>query len=275
MRLSWLPVACVLALVGCGASASDGAVTGDDANQIEGATISFRSGFHTDVSGALAARKPVRIEYALDRLPQCRGNVGGGGPGWDITGYYSANGGAARSFDVTALTPDGKDRVATPATITLDQGGDVAIWFQVTSAFGCQEFDSQFGQNYHFAVAGAPPVADATITFDGSGDPHQDGELKAGAKLRVHYDQARLDDCRQSQMGHPVYTITGFAQIDGDEPVTFDTGRPDGYDRVAIDALVDLPHEGDLSLWFQTTSISGCMKYDSKNGSNYHFRVSP
>lgn len=275
MRFTLLSFACALVLAGCGTGSSDASVTGDDANQTEGGSIDFASGYSSHVSGAIAAKKAIKVTYALDRLPQCRGNIGGGGPGWNITGHYAVNGGAAQSFEVTTLSPDGKDRVTKPASITLDQGGDVAFWFEVTSAFGCHEYDSQFGQNYHFAVQGAPPVADATITFGPSGDPQQDGALKAGGKVRVHYEQARLDDCHQSQQGHPVYTITGFAQVDKEKPVTFDTGRPDGYDRVAVDALVDLPHEGDLSLWFQTVSISGCMKYDSKNGANYRFHIEP
>jgi hypothetical protein len=101
-----------------------------------------------------AAGKGLRVEYALERLPQCRGNVGGGGPGWNVTGFYSENGGVAKTFEVSALTPDGKDRVAKPAHLVPAQGGDIAIWFQVTSVFGCQEFDSQFGQNFHLVVKG-------------------------------------------------------------------------------------------------------------------------
>jgi hypothetical protein len=268
--------ACSLAAAACGGSSSDWeAVTGDDANQTAAATVTFASGFETHLEGTPAAGKRLRVEYALDRLPQCRGNVGGGGPGWNIGGFYSENGGEAKSFEVTALSSDGRDRVSKPASILLTQGGDVAIWFEVTSAFGCHEYDSQFGQNYHFAVNGPPPSAQASIVFDEGGGVTQDGELEAGGKVRIRYEQGRLSDCRQTRNGNPVYTITGFAQIDGDDPVMFDTGRPDGYERKAVDAVVELPHEGELSLWFQTTSITGCMKYDSKNGANYRFHVGP
>jgi len=271
MRLHLLFLA--LSICACGSGSSDDAATGDDANQTEGASIQFLSGFSTRVSGSLAARKPVRIEYALDRLPDCRGNVGGGGPGWSITGYASENGGKPTTFEVTSLSDDGKDRVAKPATITPSQGGDIAVWFEVTSAFGCHKYDSAFGQNYHFGVAGAEPVAGATITFDKNGEPKQDGALKAGGKVKIRYSQDRLTQCVRTQMGNPVWTITGFAQLDREKPITFDTGRPKGSDRETIDALVDVPHEGDLALWFQTTSLGGCMQYDSKNGANYKFHV--
>ncbi|MBF5067492.1 hypothetical protein G6O45_30280, partial [Salmonella enterica subsp. enterica serovar Istanbul] len=85
--------------------------------------------------------------------------------------FYSENGSAAKTFEVSALTPDGKDRVAKAARIVPSQGGDLAIWFQVSSAFGCSEFDSQFGQNFHLPVKGAPPEARATIAFGTDGSP--------------------------------------------------------------------------------------------------------
>lgn len=263
-------------VAGCSAesgAADDQAAQGDDQNETSGATIAFSPGFETKVTGTPTAGKPVRVTYALERLPQCRGNVGGGGPGWTISGFYSENGSPAKSFEVSALSSDGKDRVAKPATIALTQGGDLALWFQVTSAFGCSEFDSQYGQNFHFDVKGAPPQADATITFGESGDPRVDGRLEAGGKVRVHYDQGRLPSCRRSQGGYPQWTITGFSQVDRDTTHTFDTGRPSGSDREAIDAVVDLPHAGQLALWFQVTDVGGCMQYDSKQGKNYTFRI--
>lgn len=260
--------------VGCSAeSSSDPATGGDEADVTAEATLKLTSDFRSTTVGTPTAGKGLRIEYALERLPQCRGNVGGGGPGWNITGYYSENGSAAKSFEVTALSSDGKDRVAKPAIITPSQGGDLAVWFQVTSRWGCTEFDSQFGQNYHLTVRGAQPDADASITFGKDGSVKQDGALKAGSKVRIRYEQARLPACRRTERGNPVWTITGFAQLDRESPRTFDTARPEGSDRKEIDALIDLAHTGELSLWFQVTSLGGCMQYDSKNGANYKFRV--
>ena len=255
-------------------SSAGNAASGDEQDQTsDAATLKLTADFHTTVIGEAAAGKGLRVEYALERLPQCRGNVGGGGPGWNVTGFFSENGGTAKTFEVSALTPDGKDRVAKAARIVPSAGGDIAIWFQVTSAFGCQQFDSQFGQNFHLAVKGAAPVAGASIAFAKDGTPTLDGELKAGGKVKITYAQDRLPQCRRVQQGNPVWTITGFAQIDHEPTHMFDTARPEGSDRQEIDAIVDLPHAGELSLWFQVTSLGGCMQYDSKSGANYRFPI--
>jgi hypothetical protein len=263
---------------GCSAQSSEpgGDLQAPGAEQdvtADAATLKLGSDFTTNLTGEATAGKGLRVEYALERLPQCRGNVGGGGPGWNVTGFYSENGGAAKTFEVSALTADGKDRVSKSARIVPSQGGDIAIWFQIASAFGCSEFDSQFGQNFHVPVKGAVPVAGASITFGKDGTPTQTGELKAGGKVKITYEQDRLPACRRTERGNPVWTITGFAQVDREAAHTFDTARPEGADRQEIEALVDLPHAGELSLWFQVVSLGGCMQYDSKSGANYRFSI--
>jgi hypothetical protein len=274
MRLSFFGLLGILVVgvAGCAADAADDPV-GDEAAITSAATITFTADFKTRVSGRPEAGKGLRVEYALERLPQCRGNVGGGGPGWTITGFFSQNGGAPKMFDPTALTPDGRDRVAKPVTIPLEQGGDVALWFEVTSRFGCHEFDSAFGQNYHLDVAGPQPGSEASLVFKKDGSIERAGTLRAGGKLKVRYEQDRLPDCRRVQGGQPVWAITGFAQAGDERPRTFETGRPSGSDRETIDAIVDLPRSGELALWFQVVSIGGCMKFDSQNGANYRFPV--
>jgi Family of unknown function (DUF6209) len=261
------------AFAGCSADTSS-PQTGDEQDvTADAATLKLTKDFQTNVVGEPVAGKGLRVEYALERLPDCRGNVGGGGPGWNVTGFYSENGSPAKTFEVSALTPDGKDRVAKAGRIVPSAGGDLAIWFQVSSTFGCSAYDSQNGQNFHLAVKGPVPVAGASILFGASGEPKVDGELKAGGKVRITYTQDRLPDCRRTERGNPVWNITGFAQVDGEKPHTFDTAQAKGSDREEIEALVDLPHAGDLSLWFQVVSLGGCMKYDSKSGANYHFAI--
>ena len=123
-----------------------------------------------------------------------------------------------------------------PATVELSQGGDVALWFQVTNRWGCSEFDSDYGQNFHFAVEGAVPTSDAAIEFGKSGDPKVSGHLVAGGKVRVRYAQDRLTTCVRTQMGHPAWGVTGYAKIGGGDAAHFDTGRAEGSDRVSVDA---------------------------------------
>jgi hypothetical protein len=261
-----------LAVAACAAPPSADPA-GDEANVTSEATLTLTKDFKTSLSGTPRAGGALRVDYALERLPQCRGNVGGGGPAWNITGFYSENGSAAKTFAVTDLSSDGKDRVASPARIELSQGGDLALWFQVSSAFGCSEFDSQFGQNFHVDVDGPPPDASATITFGQSGEPRQEGKLAAGGKVKVRYEQDRLPQCRRVQAGIPQWSISGFASMDGAKAQPFSTGRPDGADREEIDAVLDLPRAGELSLWFEVTSVGGCHEFDSLGGANYRFRV--
>lgn len=264
-------------LLGCSAdTSSPGTATPGEEQDVtaDAATLKLTKDFQTNVVGEPVAGKGLRVEYALERLPSCRGNVGGGGPAWTVTGFYSENGGEAMMFEVSTLSADGKDRVAKAGRIVPAAGGDLAIWFQVSSGFGCSAYDSSSGQNYHLGVKGAVPVAGASIAFDKTGDPKVDGELKAGGKVRVTYTQDRLLDCRRTERGNPVWNITGFAQVDGEKVRTFDTAQAVNGDRQEVEALVELPHGGDLSLWFQVVSLGGCMKYDSKSGANYHFKIS-
>lgn len=263
-----------LVAVGCSAETTDSSEPAGDVSDVTSeATLSLSADFKTKLVGRPAAGKGLRVEYALERLPQCRGNVGGGGPGWTITGFYSENGGPAKTFEPTALTPDGKDRVSKPVTIPLTQGGDLALWFQVSSRFGCSQYDSAFGQNYHLDVAGPPPDASASIVFKKDGSIAQDGALRAGSKVKIRYEQDRLPDCRRSQGGYPQWSISGFASIAGGQPQSFQTGRPEGSDREEIDAILDLPRSGELALWFQVNDVGGCNKFDSNNGQNYRFRI--
>jgi hypothetical protein len=271
MRKAFLLFMACMTVAGCSSETDAADVQGDEADVTGDATIKLTADFRSEVVGRAKAGKGLRVEYALERLPQCRGNVGGGGPGWNITGFYSENGGTPKTFEVSEVR--GNERVAKPARIALSQGGDLALWFQVSSRFGCSEFDSQFGQNFHLDVEGAPPEAQGSIVFEKDGAVKQTGALVAGGKVKIRYAQERLPQCRRSQGGNPQWTITGFASLGGGEKQTFQTGRPEGSDRESIDAILDLPRAGELALWFQVTSLGGCTEFDSKNGANYRFRV--
>ncbi len=268
-----LLLALALSAVACGTETSVDNQAAAEADNTSDATLKLTSDFQTILTGRAKAGSALRVEYSLDRLPQCRGNVGGGGPGWNIAGYYSENGGPANLFEVTELSADGKDRVSKPARIPLTVGGDLALWFQVSSRWGCSEYDSQFGQNFHVDVEGPAPEAGATIVFAKDGSVDQQGELRAGDKVKIRYEQDRLPQCRRTQGGNPLWNITGFASVAGAEAQTFSTGKPAGADREAIDALVELPRSGDLALWFEVTSVGGCHEVDSKGGANYVFAI--
>jgi hypothetical protein len=256
-----------LVVVSALAMGCSGAREADAADDSEGAlgdtpTLTFAADGAVTQSGPLVEGGKVRVQYSDARLPGCRGDFQGK-PGWLITGFASANGKAPITFET------GKT-----ATIALPASGDLAMWFQVTSRWGCSEYDSKYGNNYHFSVKSTPEQLTPSIVFDKDGQTTTTGQLKAGGKVTVLFAQERLDKCRASQGGYPQWSITGFASLNGAKAETFETSEADrNGNRVDVAATIALPESGDLALWFQSSSRYGCSEYDSKSGANYHFAV--
>ncbi|MBS2018737.1 MAG: hypothetical protein JST00_38070 [Deltaproteobacteria bacterium] len=120
----------------------------------ETATITFRGDYEEQVDGVLEKGRKVRIAYDASRLTACRGEQNGR-PAWTITGNYRIGDGPVKTFEAGGFSPSGS--TAAPV-IDLDAAGDLQIWFQNTSVWGCNAYDSNFGGNYHFAVK---PAANA------------------------------------------------------------------------------------------------------------------
>jgi hypothetical protein len=91
----------------------------------------------------------AKVNYDANRLSQCRGTTNTGGPAWSITGYYSINGGPVQSFWVA-----GHSSAPNPPapSIYLSQRGGLSMWFQVTNLWGCNAWDSNYGNNYSFNI---------------------------------------------------------------------------------------------------------------------------
>jgi hypothetical protein len=140
-------------LAGCASSAeADPADLGtSEAALGEAGTLSFGADFGVSVSGTLQKGKTVRVAYDASRLTACRGDQNGH-PGWTITGYYTIGSGAVHSFEAGGFSPSSG---TAPPVLALDASGDLQIWFQNNSVWGCSAYDSAFGKNYHFAVAPA------------------------------------------------------------------------------------------------------------------------
>ncbi len=121
--------------------------------------IHFRADGSVTTEGAIVSGRSVAIAYDEDRMPTCRGGFHGG-PGWTVTGYFRVSGGEVRTFTAAGFSPthDAADRTITlpPAMGTTD----LELWFENTSVWGCQAWDSDYGRNFHFAAA-APPEAPA------------------------------------------------------------------------------------------------------------------
>ncbi len=100
--------------------------------------------------GDLVSGGKVAVHYTQDRLSKCRGTSNGYAQ-WNITGYASMNGAKAVPFSTT-VPADNANRTDVDALVDLPEAGDLALWFENTSRWGCDAFDSKSGANYHFRV---------------------------------------------------------------------------------------------------------------------------
>ncbi|MBL9025492.1 MAG: hypothetical protein JNL21_25070 [Myxococcales bacterium] len=155
----------LLAFASACVPAEPGELEQEDTEETEGALgeakIVFGADYSETVQGKLRAGDPIQIAYDPARLPSCRGEQNGT-PQWAITAFYRVGGG-----DVHAVSVAGLMAPAGPATIVPDSAGKLEVWFQVTNVWGCNEYDSDFGNNYKFSVAapvGQPGWAGNTVS---------------------------------------------------------------------------------------------------------------
>lgn len=241
-------------------------VGGAAAAQTTPQTLSFNGDWSiTQSVDPLPVGGQVQVAYDASRLPDCRGDLNGH-PGWSITGYYSLNGGPVGSFEAGGYSPSGGTQ---QPIINLPEQGDLAIWFQVTNAWGCSAWDSNYGNNYHFNV-GNP-----TIAFNADWSEVVKGTLKAGKTFIVNYDLSRLPTCRQTYNGLPTWEIVVEYRFDGgavtSTPVTTTNG---GYTRVSAPTPITAPAGAhQVEMWFKNTDRTSCVQYDSDYGQNYRFNL--
>jgi hypothetical protein len=111
------------------------------------ATLVFADDFSERRDGVLSPGGELTIAYDPDRLPNCR-HWRNGNALWDITAHVRFDPGGERR-DVSVR--DGAPTITMPPTART-----ATLWFENTSASGCQEWDSNFGDNYAFAAL-VPP----------------------------------------------------------------------------------------------------------------------
>jgi hypothetical protein len=102
----------------------------------------------------------------------------------------------------------------------------------------------------------------------------QSDPIVGGSTAILHYDPARLPQCRAVYEGFPAWGITATWQADGgfarSAPVTqFANGTVS-----AVDATFRVPFGRDLAVWFFASDEFGCTAYDSDYGRNFHFAIS-
>lgn len=226
------------------------------------ATLEFTADYRTLVEGELVAGGIANVVYDASRLTGCRGDLNGG-PAWTIQAHYRLGGGDVRTLHVAGFA-SAADQVGLP--IELSEAGDLELWFENTSAFGCQGWDSAFGANYRFAVAPAPTAGDEpTAIFPAGGGFSLVGVPRQSGQLAIDFDVTRLPDCRDSRYGQPAWSILAHYR--------FESGRT-GYVPVSNGrGAIDLVEGGQLEIWFENQGYYGCRAWDSLGGANYRVEV--
>ncbi|HUS30925.1 MAG TPA: DUF6209 family protein [Kofleriaceae bacterium] len=256
--------------VACAAdSSTDG--TGGGGGKADGSTptLTFGKDWSEKVTGTLLAGSPVRINYALDRLQECRGSTNGSEV-WGASGYASFDGKAPVTFGVSQLVGD----VVKPSAAELEIPAgthSVELWFASNNIWGCIAYDSNMNANYQFDVDASS--TGAVLSFDSDFSETQSDAIHAGDSIVVHYDPSRLAQCQYSSGGHAGWSITAHYQVDGGAVKTLPVTRAEGSTLVAADPTLAVPRGHDLALWFSATSAYGCHAYDSNMNANYHFAI--
>jgi hypothetical protein len=112
------------------------------------ARLVFSGDFAETQIGGIVPGGEVRVEYDVARLPTCR-HTRNGWQLWDIRAHLRWE----PSGEVVGASVG-----AGAATFSVPTGARRAVlWFENTSADGCQAWDSNFGANYEFDVL-APPA---------------------------------------------------------------------------------------------------------------------
>lgn len=184
-------------------STSEGALGDSDAVP----TIHFGADWSVTTSGSLTSGRKVRIVYDDDRNAKCRGD-NHGGPGWTVTGYYRIGSSETKSFTAAGFHPEGPS----DGTITIPAAmgdTDLELWFENTSVWGCQSWDSNFGGNFHF-VTHAPPEAPAwmgDVRWANTRATCDDGKLCESDRHPLQDDTFKFDDWSRSRA---TYTALDF-----------------------------------------------------------------
>jgi hypothetical protein len=257
-------------LVACASDSTD-SVAGGGGGKADGETaqITFSDDWSETARGEVTAGSPIRIVYDLDRLQDCRGETNGSEV-WGAGGYASFDGGTPVTFALSRLDNGVVKPVAAELAVPVT-ATSVELWFASSNRWGCIAYDSNDNANYRYDVK--PANAGAVLAFDADGTESQSGAVKAGEKVVVHYEPARLSQCQASSGGLAKWSVTLHYKVDGGTEKTVLVTRADGPDLTPSDPSVVVPRGNDLEVWFSATSVYGCNEYDSNSGANYHFDI--
>lgn len=86
--------------------------------------------------------------------------------------------------------------------------------------------------------------------------------------LTIRYDFKRLVQCQPTDRNY-LRHLTGFYQVDGQEPVSFDYIPAYSTSEALQSAQILVPEGEELSFWFYLSDNNGCHEWDSNDGANY------
>ncbi len=187
-----------LGLLGCATNVDPGAgspspATGKADGEETIATLSFGADWSVTQSAPLVKGQLYVIDYDAERLPACRAQSETGEDTWHIAAYYSLDGLEPYDNEIELTQQFGGGRLYAPTEQVVDTyqlvpygifggGHDFALWFRGWDDTGCEQWDSDWGQNYHFTIEDEPApdagedASDAGVTTtDASTEADADG----------------------------------------------------------------------------------------------------
>jgi hypothetical protein len=114
-----------------------------------GAVLAFDADGTESQSGAVEAGEKIIVHYDPARLSQCEASSAGLAK-WSVTLHYKVDGGSEKTVLVSRA--DGTELVPSDPSVVVPRGNDLEVWFSATSVYGCNEYDSNSGANYHFEI---------------------------------------------------------------------------------------------------------------------------
>jgi len=236
----------MIAIAGCAVAEPESAQTVEAPLAGEThATLVFAKDWSERRDGVLAPGGDMTIAYDTARLTQCRDSQGGM-PRYDITAHVRFEPDGERR-DVSVR--DGAPTI--PVSVTARR---VVVWFENTSASGCQAWDSNFGANY---------------TFDAMVPPQFIGNI---GTLLVRDAPDPCDGRASARSGFAFDTLA--RQRDGITNLCFEVYQPGMTDRDDPDLWQKLDVEiawrvaGQLA--FQRTYVN----FDRRVGNNARYKIS-
>jgi len=229
--------------------------------------ITFNANWTITQSAPLVAGQPAVFRYNISRLPTCRATYNSS-PAWAISATYQAD--SSSTVPTLMVTNGGTNNNPIDVPFTVPYGVDLSVWFQNADDWGCSKWDSNYGQNYHFAIQGPP-----TIHFNVDGTNPVAGTLKGGAAIAIDYDVRRLSTCRSTYNGFQAWSVSVSYRFDGgaiaSASLSYIPGGSQGQQTPAVISAPAGAHQ--VEMWFQNNDVNGCNAYDSRYGQNYVFTL--